>query len=98
VITRSQLDLALGGHQYSSMLSRRQVEFLLHDLCVIYGLCLAPTEWDRLLAETPSDPESFALAIFRAEGMEPAPSWRELYRKVLARVQAAYERAGPPAT
>ena len=80
------------------MLSHRQVEFLLHDLCVVYGLCLAPTEWDRLLAETPPDPESFALAVFRAEGLEPAPSWRELYRKVLAHVQAAYDRVGPPAT
>jgi len=39
------------GHRYSRMLSHRQVEFLLEELCVVYGLCLAPTEWDRLLAE-----------------------------------------------
>lgn len=80
------------------MLSHRQVEFLLEEICVKYGLCLSPPEWDRLLADTPPDAESFALAVFRAEGIEPAPSWRELYRKVLAHVKAAYDRASPPAT
>ena len=80
------------------MLSHRQVEFLLQELCVIYGFCLPPEPYERLLAETPLDPESFAVAVFRAEGMEPAPSWRQLYRQVLVHVEAAYERAGPPAT
>ena len=80
------------------MLTHRQVEFLLEELCVTYGMCLSPDAWERLCAETPPDPESFALAVFRAEGMEPAPSWRKLYRQVLAHVQAAYARASAQAT
>ena len=80
------------------MLTHRQVEFLLEELCVVYGLCLNPDAWERLVVETPPDPESFARAVFKAEGIEPAPSYRKLYRMVLAHVEAAYARAAARAT
>ena len=80
------------------MLSERQVEFLLEELCVTYGCCVPPDAWESLVVEPPPDPEGFALAVFRAEGVEPAPSHRRLYRQVLAHVERAYDRARPPAT
>jgi hypothetical protein len=85
-------------HDLLQMLSEREVSFLLEELCVTYGCCVPPAAYDRLLATPPSDAESFALAVFRAEGVEPAPSNRRLYRQVLAHVERTYERARPPAT
>jgi len=80
------------------MLSDRQVHLLLEELCVRFGFCLPPEANERLLADTPPDPESFALAVFLAEGLEPVPSHRALYRQVLVQVERAYDRARPPAT
>ena len=96
--SRPQLSWGLGGHELLRMLSERQVEFLLEELCVIYGFCLPAEANERLLADPPPDPEGFTLAIFRAEGIEPAPSHRKLYREVLAHVQRTYDRARPAAT
>ena len=80
------------------MLTERQVGFLLEELCVSYGLCLPPQEIERLLTDVPSGPESFALAVGRAEGLEPTPSHRQLYYQVLAHVERAYDRVKPPTT
>ncbi len=80
------------------MLSDREVRFLLEELCIQYGFCLPPEENERLVANTPSDAESFALAVFRTEGLEPAPSHRRLFQEVLAHLERAYDRARRPAT
>ena len=79
------------------MLSERQAEFLFDELCVEYGFCLSAAARAALLARGPHDAEAFTVAVFRAEGLEPIPSHRQLYRAMLAHVERAYERAQSPA-
>ena len=80
------------------MLSERQAEFLFAELCVEYGVCLSAAARAALLARAPSDAETFTLGVFRAEGLEPIPSHRQLYRAMLAHVERAYERAAVTGT
>jgi len=75
------------------MLNHRQTAYLLEELCVKFGFCLPPEANERVLSETPADAESFARAVFAAEGVDPEPSHRRLYREVLDHIQAAYRRA-----
>jgi hypothetical protein len=79
------------------MLSERQVWFLLEELCVQCGFCLSREANERLLTDTPTDPESFALAVLRAEGLDPESDGK-LYRGILTHVARAYDRARASAT
>ncbi len=79
------------------MLSLQATGFLLAALCERLGLCLPPEARRKLLDEPPTDAESFTAAVFAAEGLERAPSHRDVYRDALAlaeRVYADHSRAG----
>jgi hypothetical protein len=59
------------------MPERDKLEDLLERLCVEWGFCL-PAEARRRISEMGAvSPETFALAVLRAEGMEPDvhPDW-----------------------
>jgi hypothetical protein len=58
-----------------------EVQLLLYDLCVDLGFCLPPREHRRLRDAPPADANSFADAVFAAEGMDPG-SQRELWGQV----------------
>jgi hypothetical protein len=51
--------------------SASRVDALLHELCVAHGYCLPPEEQARILAAPPDQPEAFADAVLRAEGLDP---------------------------
>jgi hypothetical protein len=74
------------------MLSARESDYLLADLCVQLGFCLPPDAQEELRDRSPTDPDSFATAVFRAEGLDPL-SDRQLYRQVREMVSAAFARA-----
>jgi hypothetical protein len=74
------------------MLNRREIEYLLEELCVGHGFCLQAAAQEALLAQTPADAETFTPALFQAEGLDPLSN-RRLHRAVLAHVERAYARA-----
>jgi len=74
------------------MLSPREINWLLEDLCVRGGYCTASHEFERLCAETPPTAEAFAQFVVAAEGLDPFYD-AKLYRDVLSTVERAYERA-----
>jgi hypothetical protein len=75
------------------MLSSREAEFLLAELCSRLGLCLPPDARDRLIACVPVSAEAFAAAVFRAEGLERGPANRRLFADALATAERAFARA-----
>ncbi len=48
-----------------------RVDALLDELCRVYGYCLPPDEWERLVAAPPQDLDAFVDAILAAEGEDP---------------------------
>ena len=76
-------------------LSPSRARVLLDDLCIKYGFCLPPVEYERLRDAPPEDVEAFTDAVFVAEGMDP---WGDLHlrRLVKARVARAFWEAGEP--
>lgn len=52
-------------------LSKAQVKALLYELCVRLGFCLPAADQRRLECEPPVEVDSFADAVFVAEGMDP---------------------------
>ncbi|MFC0528436.1 hypothetical protein [Phytohabitans kaempferiae] len=58
-----------------------EVQRLLDDLCVNLGFCLPREEQRRLRVSPPPDAESFTVAVFEAEGLDPRQDKR-LYRDV----------------
>ncbi|MFF9488379.1 hypothetical protein [Streptomyces sp. NPDC014676] len=58
---------------------------LLHELCVDLGFCLPPHEQQRLREAPPADADSFADAVFAAEGMNPGHHTR-LWHQVRERI------------
>jgi hypothetical protein len=52
-------------------LSETEVELLLHELCVRLGFCLPQAAWQQLEREPPTEVETFADAVYAAEGADP---------------------------
>jgi hypothetical protein len=71
----------------------RQIQFLLEELCVDLGFCLAPDAQALLLREPPAGIDAFTDAVIRAEGLDPDAIARRLRRKVRERVQRHFERS-----
>jgi len=61
-------------------------ELLLDKLCTELGFCLPPVERARLIASPPASVQAFTDAIFLAEGLDPPPADRQLWRQVRDRV------------
>jgi len=70
--------------------SRRQIEFLLGELCVDLGFCLSPEAQIALILEPPSDVDQFTDAVIRAERLEPRVVPRHLRRDVRQRVEKCF--------
>jgi hypothetical protein len=83
--------------EYSGMLSTRDIQLLLEDLCAQQGLCLSPEDQARFFDALPSTPERFATAIFLAEGLDPDAD-RRLYHAVLGSVDRAFRRSSDTLT
>ena len=68
----------------------KQIDYLLGELCSRLGFCsIPPGEYDRLLAEPPTDVDDFTDAVFEAEGMDAADSQ---YRGLRAQVRDLVSR------
>lgn len=55
------------------MLTPREAEILLNDLCVRLGFCLPPLDHIRLRDNPPPDADAFTEAVLRAEGIDFSP-------------------------
>lgn len=73
-------------------MSPREIEWLLEDLCVKRGFCLPRSAQEELINSPPPTPEAFAIAVVRAEGLDPQID-KQLYRGVLETVQKAFQRS-----
>ena len=54
-----------------SPLDAAKVEYILYELCTVGGYCLPPNRREWLKNKPPTDIESFADAVIRAEGLDP---------------------------
>ena len=75
------------------MLSDREVQSLLSNLCTKLGFCLPPLDQAQLALEPPGDVRGFVDAVFAAEGLDPSSADRHLYRQVRDMVSDAYEKS-----
>ena len=73
-------------------MSAERVEWLLGELCTGLGFCLPPDERQRLRDAPPRDATQFAMAVFRAEGLDPAGD-RRLFAQVEGVVARTFGRA-----
>jgi hypothetical protein len=74
------------------MLSARDVDWLLEELCVNDGYCLPPTVSAQIRSAPPGTPEAFAEAVFRGDGFDPVLNPLE-YRSVLDVVERAFQHS-----
>lgn len=70
---------------------KTRIEWLMWDLCVKYGLCLPPAEYDRLISSPPQSIDSFTDAVFVSEGLDPKFEDKDLRRMVRDRVREYFE-------
>jgi hypothetical protein len=63
-------------------LTAGQTEALLDELCMQLGYCLAPADFDALVADPPTDPQTFAELVMKREGV--GMDDRELFMAVLS--------------
>jgi hypothetical protein len=71
------------------MLTERQIQALLDDLCRRLGICLPLSFQKRLKNSPPTNAVRFAEVVYRAEGLDPALGG-ELYKAVVARVEQVF--------
>lgn len=65
------------------MLTARETEILLDQLCRTLGFCQPPNAYNALKENPPTDVNAFTDAVFVAEGFgDPSTVDRHLYRKV----------------
>ena len=74
------------------MLSPREADYVLSELCREFGFCLPAHAQHAISDHPPSDPHTFARAVFTAEGVDPDSDSR-LYGEVYRMVSAAFDRA-----
>lgn len=97
-ISRSQLEevftrwLDVSGpcSSRAPMLSEKEVDVLLTELCVQLGFCLPPADCTRLREKPQADVREFTDAVFAAEGMDPSTADRRLYRQVRDMIAHAF--------
>jgi hypothetical protein len=55
----------------------RELRLLLDWLCVVWGFCIPPKDYDRIAASEHLDAAEFAAEVLRAEGFNPEhePYW-----------------------
>src|SRR5262245_6080816 len=70
-------------------LTVQQTEALLGELCVQLGYCLAPADFEAVVADPPTDPQAFAELVTRLEGVDPDDD--ELFMAVLELVVRTFE-------
>ena len=70
-------------------LTVQQTEALLCELCVQLGYCLAPADFDAVVAEPPTDPQAFAELVMKLEGV--GVDDHELFMSVLELVLRTFE-------
>jgi hypothetical protein len=78
---------------YDEHMDSTEIRQLLYELCVDLGFCLPPAEQSQLEKNPPDDADSFARAVFVAEGLNPDHAGRHLYRQVRNRVVDAMNRS-----
>jgi hypothetical protein len=71
------------------MPNTRELAFLLDEVCTRLGLCVRPDLRASLEAAPPADVEAFALAVFRAGGLDPRRD-RRLFEQVRAVAERTY--------
>ena len=49
----------------------REINYLLYDLCVIWGFCIPPKNSEEISKKTCFNAKEFATSILLAEGMNP---------------------------
>ena len=49
----------------------REINYLLYDLCVIYGFCIPPEDSERISLLKHLNAKEFARSVLIAEGMNP---------------------------
>ena len=64
-----------------------RVDALLSDLCLKYGICLAPEDHDALVRDPPEDSGAFVHAILVAEGFDPILCDKQVKRWVTESVR-----------
>jgi hypothetical protein len=68
----------------------REIQYLLYDLCVDWGVCIPPHDAERISVQKQYTAEQFASDVLLAEGMNP-----EYERKWLKKISAKFvERFG----
>lgn len=50
---------------------KRELIYLLYDLCVIWGFCIPPDDFEIITNADSYDSNNFAKDIIKAEGMDP---------------------------
>ena len=68
----------------------RELNYLLYDLCVIWGFCIPPESNEHICKMTNLTAEAFAVNVIEAEGLDS-----KNYRKYVRRIEAKFrERFG----
>jgi hypothetical protein len=78
------------------LLSERDSEALLSELCVSLGYCLTPADWSKIIENPPTDPKGFADLVMELEGV--GTSDPELYEPVFRKVVGWFVRVSERAT
>jgi hypothetical protein len=74
------------------MLTSGETEDLLGVLCVKFGFCIPTEDWNRLVADPPSDVEAFANEVYKAECLDPMDLGMGAYRAMKREIAKAFHR------
>lgn len=71
---------------------------LLEQLCVKFGFCLDPVEWQQIVDDPPTSADTFTDAVIVGDGLDPVTIDSGLRRQVrdLVRESLWPEEAWPP--
>jgi predicted metal-dependent phosphoesterase TrpH len=53
----------------------RELIYLIHDLCVIWGFCIPPEDFEQITKKDYYQADDFAIDIVEAEGMDRDSEW-----------------------
>lgn len=76
---------------------KKELSDLLTKLCVEWGFCIPPTDFDRIAVSQHMNAVEFATEVLRAEGLSPEnePHW---FRKIKRRFVEHFGRESVSAT
>ncbi|WP_428151928.1 hypothetical protein [Brevundimonas sp.] len=77
-------------------MTEAQIDDLLHELCVDLGFCLHGEAAEQFYENTPADPESFARAVFAADGLDFDSETRDGLKQAVKNRVAKYMRPTEP--